>query len=328
MAIRTNKTVAPDTAAASQTSAEETNTTPEETTAAVNTESAETGTDAGMSASEAAASEQVPDAQEPEMVDELPAGLQEESQEQGQEPIGKQVMVVSSKKTPLVSSKKTPLAVCDPQGKRIKDRLDPETVGNTFPRIVAAAGNLRTNSNIPLGNYVDLQVVSVSDRWMMAPVADMKTDPDSKFFCRVSYDGETIPDREGGPSMTFAQWEAEAKKLRIAGKKQPYAEWKITKYMDIYGIIFNADPKFKETAVNLGLIQMSISTTAIKAFVAYFMQAQLNVSRGLIPAGKHHCMRISAEAKSNARQQDYTIMVPSLVPAEIIKGYTPAVLEL
>lgn len=206
---------------------------------------------------------------------------------------------------------------------KLKNALDPEEYGNTFPRIVPAAGQIRTDSKIQLGTFIDIQVVSTSDRWMYAPVADMNKDPDSTKYCRASYDGKTIPDRDGGPSMTFEEWEEMAADIAKQNKKTPYAEWKLAKYLDVFAIIFNADGKFVETAKKIGMVQISVSSTATKAFQAFFMQGPLNVNRGLLPFDKQTCMRIVAEARSNANKQDYSVLVPELVPEEILAAYTP-----
>jgi len=206
---------------------------------------------------------------------------------------------------------------------KLKNALDPEEYGNTFPRIVPAAGQIRTDSKIQLGTFIDIQVVSTSDRWMYAPVADMSKDPDSTKFCRASYDGKTIPDRDGGPSMTFEEWEEQAADIAVKTGKTPYAEWKLAKYLDVFAIIFNADSKFVETAKKIGMVQISVSSTATKAFQAFFMQGPLNVNRGLLPFDKQTCMRIVAEARSNANKQDYSVLVPELVPEEILAAYTP-----
>jgi hypothetical protein len=205
---------------------------------------------------------------------------------------------------------------------QLRNALDPELYGNTFPRIVPASGKIRTDGGIQLGEYLDVQAISTSDRWMYAPVADMKKDPDSTKYCRASYDGKTIPDRDGGPSMTFEEWEEMAADIAVKNNKEPYPEWRLSKYLDVFAIIFNADPKFLVTAQKIGMVQISVSSTATKAFNSFFMQGPLNVNRGLLPIDKQTCMRIAA-APGPIVGKDYTILVPELVPEEILAAYTP-----
>ena len=210
-----------------------------------------------------------------------------------------------------------------PTPESLRNHLDPVTYGNVFPRIVPGPGLIQTDSKIQLGTYIDIQVVSISDRYMYAPEADMKKDPGSKNYCRASYDAVSVPDRDGGPSMTLAEYEEFAAELRRARKEEPYTKWKLTKYMDVFGVIFNAEPSKLEIALNLNMVQISISTTAIKAFTAHFMQIPLSVARGRLPADKQNCMRIGVKAMTNNRGDDYSILIPELVPLDILAKYTP-----
>lgn len=228
---------------------------------------------------------------------------------------------------PVVQSAFAPPAVSTgaaaPTFESLRNRLDPVSYGNIFPRIVPGPGLIQTDSKIQLGTYIDIQVVSISDRWMYAPEADMKKDPGSKNYCRASYDGKNIPDRDGGPSMTLAEYEEFAAELRRARKEEPYTRWKLSKYLDIFGVIFNAEPSKLEIAMNLNMVQASVSITAIKGFNAFFVQSQLSVARGRLPADKQNCMRIGVKAMTNNRGDDYSILIPELVPLDILAKYTP-----
>lgn len=208
---------------------------------------------------------------------------------------------------------------------KLRNILDPETYGNTFRRLVPSGGKIRTDNGIILGEYIDIQVVSISDRWMTTPVADLNKDPDAKKYCRASYDGVMIPDRDGGPSMKIEDWHQAANRIRTSQRppQDPFDEWKLSKYLDVFGIIFNASDQYKETAINIGMVQVSVSTTAIKDFNAFFMQGVLEVMRGRMLADKQNCMRVTSQSKTNDRKQDYTILVPGLVPLEIVTTYTP-----
>lgn len=214
-----------------------------------------------------------------------------------------------------------------PSFMQLKNALPAESVGNTFPRLVPGAGMIRTDSKIQLGRHLDLQVISISDRYMWAPVADMNKDQEAKKYCRASYDGEHIIDNETGDLITLEEWQEQAAQIRKASNKPVYEEWKKAKYMDVYAIIFGAEQSYLETAKALGLVQVSISPTAIKPFNAFFMQAKINVIRGLLPACKQNCMRLVTMAGSNSRGDDYSYFSPTLVPLADIEVYTPVNLE-
>jgi len=227
---------------------------------------------------------------------------------------------------PAVKQQAAPPAVVGdkaPSFAQLENLMDPVEYGNTFPRLVpGAAGMIRTDSNIVLGPWVDVQVVSHSYRWMCAPVVDKKEEQEARKYCRASYDGATIPDRDGGASMTFEEWQEQAAEIRKAAKQPVYEEWRVGKYKDIYAMIFNADPKYKDTAVALGIVQVSVSTTAIKGFNAFFMQQQLWVAKQLMRSDKSQCIRIKPIPGVNKAGQDFTILVPDLVPLDVIDAYT------
>jgi hypothetical protein len=56
-------------------------------------------------------------------------------------------------------------------------------------------------------------VLSWNERWFITPVTSDKNKAGANKFCRASYDGETIPDRDGGPSMTIADYIEELKEF-------------------------------------------------------------------------------------------------------------------
>lgn len=210
-----------------------------------------------------------------------------------------------------------------PSFAQLENLMDPVEYGNTFPRLVpGAAGMIRTDSNIVLGPWIDVQVVSHSYRWMCAPVSPDKKDQEARKYCRASYDGATIPDREGGKSMTFEEWQEQAAEIRKAAKQPAYEQWRIGKYKDIYAMIFNADEKYRETAVALGIVQISVSTTAIKGFNAFFMQQQLWVAKSMMRPDKAQCIRIKPIPGVNNAGDDFTILVPDLVPLDVIDAYS------
>jgi hypothetical protein len=91
------------------------------------------------------------------------------------------------------------------------------------------------------------------------------------------------------------------------------------------GIIFNSD-KEKAKAISLNLVQISVAPTSIDGFIGHTKQTKLMVLRGQLPSTHQTCIRISAEAVTN-KKGDYTKVVFSPVPLDILKTYTPVVDE-
>ncbi len=193
----------------------------------------------------------------------------------------------------------------------LKNAMDPELYGSCFPRIVGSNGNLICDKLI-LGTFIDVQVLSFSDRWMIVPVSDPK-DKEARKFCRASYDGKTIPDRDGGQSMLIEEYTEEMSRF--------YKEFKISKYMDVFAVIFNAD-KNKEAGERLGTVQISVSPTAIKPFLAYLAQCRMNVGRGLFLPSHSNFMRIEADLVTGDKD-NWTVLKPSYVPIDEVKNFTP-----
>jgi len=199
------------------------------------------------------------------------------------------------------------------------DALDPEEYGNVFKRLVGGNGAIMDQDKRVLGEWVDMQVYSVCNhRWMITPAKYANGQPidakdnKAKFACRASYDGKTILDREGD-RISIEDYHASMVK--------EYSEWKLSKYMDIYGIILGSD-KNQAIGAELGIVQASISPTATKAFTNFFMQSRLSVVRGLMAADKQNMLRLIAEGKSNDGG-NYTIIKPGHIPLDVLAGYTP-----
>jgi len=194
----------------------------------------------------------------------------------------------------------------------LENKLNPEEFGNLFPRVVGSNGAacVSGQGGAIFGKYIDVQVLSMSTRWMTTPIADQK-DKDAKKFCRASYDGKTIQDREGN-SQTIEEYINSVSKYEF----NP-----ISKYRDIFGVIFNAE-KDVEKAQGLGIVQISISPTAMKQLKAFAMQAPLFIMRGQMAKTHQDCIRIEAEPKSSD-SGNYTIFDFKCVPLDVIAGYSP-----
>jgi hypothetical protein len=194
---------------------------------------------------------------------------------------------------------------------KLKNALDPDTYGNVFPRLVGSNGAI-INDNLILGSFIDIQVVSYSDRWMITPVADQK-DKEARKFCRASYDGKTIPDKDGGDAMLIEEY--------VDSQARFYKEFKTSKYLDVFGIIFNSE-KNAEAGKKLGVVQISFSPTAIKPFNAFLAQCRMNVGRGYFLPTHADFMRIEAELVIGD-SQNWTVLKTGFVPIDAVGAYEP-----
>jgi hypothetical protein len=226
--------------------------------------------------------------------------------------------------TPAVETKevavKPPAEVPTVAGERVapsltslENKLNPEEFGNLFPRIVGSNGAacVSGTGGVNFGRFIDVQVLSLSDRWMVTPDADQK-DKEAKKFCRASYDGKTILDREGN-SQTIEDYITSVDKYEFNAT---------SKYRDIFAVIFSAE-KEVEKAKALGIVQISISPTAMKQLKAFTMQTPLFIMRGQMAKTHQDCLRIAAEPKTNDSGNNYTIFDFQCVPMDVIAGYTP-----
>lgn len=198
----------------------------------------------------------------------------------------------------------------------LKDAFDQLVYGNTFLRMTGGNGAVIDQEKRNFGSYIYIQVLSFNDRWMVTPqLSNSATEAEkrkAKFACRASYDGKTIQDRDNGEDIPIREY---------TENHPDFDDWKTTKYMDVYGIIFGSE-KNSNIVGDLGIVQVSVSQTAIRNFDAFFKQSPLWVMRGMLPASHQNCMKIEAEGKTND-SGNYTIFKPGLVPAEVLLRYTP-----
>lgn len=198
----------------------------------------------------------------------------------------------------------------------LKNVFDPAEIGTSFKRIVASNGACEEASqHIDLGKYMDIQVLSISTRWMVAPIADDK-DTEARKFCRASYDGKTILTNEG-ESITIDDYIASVDEYEEFGP--------VKKYMDVFGLVLGTADKGKEDqAQNWGIVQVSVSPTAIQGFNSFEMQSKLFIARGQMPADKQNCMRINAcKGHNKSTGKTWTYFEPSVIPAADLDNYTP-----
>jgi hypothetical protein len=196
----------------------------------------------------------------------------------------------------------------------LENAYDPEEFGNVFPRLVGANGAICVSGDtLNFGEFIDVQVLSHSDRWMVTPDADAK-DKQAKKFCRASYDGKTIPDRDGGPSVTIEDYIASV---------DGYEFNPVSKYKDIFALVFNSH-KNAEEAAEKGIVQISVSPSVLKDLRAFMMQTKLAVMTKRMLPSHQNCLRIRAEAKSNDNG-NYTVLKFEHVPLDVAQLYTPVI---
>jgi hypothetical protein len=193
----------------------------------------------------------------------------------------------------------------------LENKWNPEEVGNLFPRIIGTNGALFSDG-VSFGEWIDVQVYSHSSRLFITPVAD-QSDKDAKFYCRASYDGKTIPDRDGGDPMTIDEY--------AESISDTYEEVKRSTYHDVYCVILGADKNADKAAAS-NILQLSISPTSIKGFKAFMLQTKLAVLRGQMIPSHQNCLRVHAVPMSK-NGQNYVMTSFSAIPLDVVKGYTP-----
>lgn len=223
--------------------------------------------------------------------------------------------VVETQEVATVTQATTPVVVQEsrvPSIASLENFWNPEEYGNLFPRVKGSNGGLNCDGTM-FGSYMDIQVISHSKRIMIVPIPKEEKDKkDLKKFCRASYDGKTIPDRDGGEPTLISDYIESIKDFYPLGCK-------ISSYYDIFCICFNSE-KAKEAAIGKNVMQVSVSPTSIKAFKAFAAQVNLSVKRGLMLASHQNCMRVIADAHSDDRG-DYVTTSFGNTPVEILQGY-------
>lgn len=222
----------------------------------------------------------------------------------------KEVAVKETAAPPIVSD-----GVEVPTIKSLENAIDPVDLGTMLRRAVGASGGIVLDNKVNFGEYIDVQIVSTSARHMVTPVAEM-SDKDARKLCRASYDGGlTIPGFDGGPPIPVEDWIEEMKK---AG----YEANSVSKYLDIFGIIFSSD-KNQDKIDDAELVQISVSPTAVRIFNAFIMQIPLKVARGQIMKSHQNCIRVVAEAVTG--DFNYTVLKFQSTPLSILENYIPVI---
>lgn len=212
----------------------------------------------------------------------------------------------------------------------LENKLDATDMGGIFPRLVGSNGAICISGpgGTSFGKYIDVQVLSLSDRKMITPVAS-QSDKMARKLCRASYDGVSIIDREGNAQTIEEYITSVQTATDIKGKLinvnpetgQVYEFNPLSSYKDIYCVIFNSDKNI-EAAQAIGISQVSVSPTAIRQLKAFVIQSAMYVMRGQMVPSHQDCIRIEADPQSTDRG-NFTVLTFGCVPMDIIAGYTP-----
>lgn len=233
------------------------------------------------------------------------AEVEEASQETPQE------TAVAVKKTAAVA----PYSGTSTSIESLLNKWDPEVYGNVFKRIKGEVGSLCTDG-YSFGAWVDAQVFSHSKRWFVTPIVN-KGEPNFKEaskYCRASYDGKTIPGRDGEEPELIEDYIKSIEDLYPKGCK-------VSNYHDIFCVLHGSEKNFDKVGA-ADVFQISVAPTAIKPFNAFTKCMPLAVIRGKLPVTHQHFMRVLADPKQNDNGS-YTIMKFDLVPEDIVETYVP-----
>ena len=196
----------------------------------------------------------------------------------------------------------------------LANAFDAEEFGTNLKRIVPASGSIKVaKDNTILGKYIDVQLLSSSERYMIAPVSE-SNDKEAAKYCRASYDGKTIPARDGGDPQEIDEYIASV---------DAYPEFSKKKYLDLFVLIIQpSDKDMKELAVDLGMVQISVSPTAIGSYTVFAKQGKLSVLRGVMKAETQNCFRVTAATKAKGNN-DWTVFEFAPIPHKDIEDYVP-----
>jgi hypothetical protein len=194
----------------------------------------------------------------------------------------------------------------------LRDAWDMDEAGGNFDRLVGTNGALYIDK-LSLGEWADIQVYAHNTRTMVIPISSIPNDPAVKKNCRASYDHKTVFDRESGTKVTIEDY-ADS----ISGQFPKGVEKK--SYYDIYSVVLGSD-KNTSAAKGVGIIQVSISPTAVGKFQNFVKNAKFRELQGTVLPSHRNCLRLEAEPH-NEDGKNYVIILFKTIPVDIVKDYT------
>lgn len=209
----------------------------------------------------------------------------------------------------------------------IKDALSQDEFEyGDLPRIVANNNMIYGPDRLKLGSFIDVQVLSYSDRITISPGSD---EDDAKQFVRVSYDGVTIHhagDDHGRDVEEYIGWLKTSDTYYVEGEEKskdlfPRAARK--PYIDVFCFLIDGENEDNVEELSIeGIVQVSLSPMSKGKFNAYAKQLILTVKRGLVSPEKSRIVRFRTVVKSSGTR-DFTLLVPGASPKEVSDNYEP-----
>lgn len=174
----------------------------------------------------------------------------------------------------------------------------PSVEFGTFPRLVGSNGNVMDKDGKALGQFVDLQLLSWTETYVVSPGEDSD---EAKKSVRYSRDGVTID--ETGESVA-----AYLEQLRTVDGYENAAK---KKYIELVGILEKAD----KTTDHLGqLVQVSLSPQSLKSFEGYRANVSVQVRLGKREIEGAERVRVTPELKSG-NGKNWTLLKVAAAPA-------------
>jgi hypothetical protein len=165
----------------------------------------------------------------------------------------------------------------------------------TLPRLKASNGNVLDSEDKLLGSYVDVQVVSWNNIWVISP-----NDPKAPVeLVRYSYDNQTFDE---DPSVTVGDYLAEMKQAWPNAASKQYAE--------VIAILHGAE---KATELLGKMVQLQLSPTSRTAFEGFRLQAAFQIASGTASAEQSDMVRFNVNVVSS-RGNSWSKFAPDFSP--------------
>lgn len=165
----------------------------------------------------------------------------------------------------------------------------------TLPRLKASNGNITDSDGKILGSFVDVQIMSWNNIWVISP--NDKAAP--KELVRYSYDNKTF---EEDPSVDVVEYLQDMKHAWPNAASKQYAE--------VICVLHNSE---KSSELKGKMVQLNLAPTSQKAFEGFFLTGAFEISSGAASPEQAELIRFTATiARSNGNE--WTKLVPSFAP--------------
>ncbi|ADH85708.1 hypothetical protein [Desulfurivibrio alkaliphilus] len=160
----------------------------------------------------------------------------------------------------------------------------------TLPHLQASNGNVMDNNGKLLGYYVDIQIVSLNDIYIVGP-CDNKAPAD---LVRRSYDNKFFADRPSFPSFPNIPVETVGEYIQELKAAWPNAASK--RYQEVIAVLHGSA---KPTELIGQLVLLELSPSSVKKFEKFRLQMTLQLASGLVTEDQLEVLRIWAESNSS-----------------------------